>query len=163
MKNQGRGRPQCRRIIRQHPEHTYFKPAGIPRRVLKEIHLTIDEFEALRLVDYDGMYHEKAADSMGVSRPTFGRIVESARRKTVDALLHGKALRIEGGSIMERQQDVEGPGGACICVACGKSIPHVAGQPCREMRCPDCGKHMLREGSAHHQAYQKKNNNDQGE
>jgi predicted DNA-binding protein (UPF0251 family) len=66
---------------------------------LEEVLMTLDEFEALRLADLEGLYQEKAAARMGVSRPTFSRIVESAHRKIADALVHGKALRIEGGPV----------------------------------------------------------------
>ncbi len=43
-----------------------------------------------------------------------------------------------------------GSGGFCVCVACGTRVPHRQGVPCREERCPSCGKAMLREGSPHH-------------
>ena len=80
------------------PEITYFKPAGVPRGTLQEVHLTVDEVEAIRLKDLEGLEQEKGAESMRVSRTTFGRILESARQKIADALLNGKALRIEGGN-----------------------------------------------------------------
>jgi predicted DNA-binding protein (UPF0251 family)/predicted Fe-Mo cluster-binding NifX family protein len=76
-----------------------MKPAGIPARELQEVRLGFDEAEALRLADLEGLYQEAAARSMGVSRQTFGRIVEAARRKVADAVLNGKALRIDGGQI----------------------------------------------------------------
>jgi predicted DNA-binding protein (UPF0251 family)/predicted Fe-Mo cluster-binding NifX family protein len=76
-----------------------MKPAGIPARDLAELRLGLDEAEAIRLADLEGLYQEAAARSMGVSRQTFGRIVESARRKVADAILNGKALRIEGGEV----------------------------------------------------------------
>ena len=81
-----------------------MKPAGIPARELEELILGFDEAEALRLADLQGLYQEAAARSMGVSRQTFGRIVESARRKLADALLNGKAIRIEGGEVSVRKQ-----------------------------------------------------------
>jgi predicted DNA-binding protein (UPF0251 family)/predicted Fe-Mo cluster-binding NifX family protein len=81
-----------------------MKPAGIPARELEEVRLGFDEAEALRLADLEGLYQEAAARSMGVSRQTFGRIVESARRKAADAILNGKALRIEGGEITIGEQ-----------------------------------------------------------
>jgi predicted DNA-binding protein (UPF0251 family) len=68
-------------------------------RDLDEIVLTLDELEALRLADLDGHYQAQAAAQMGVSRATFGRIAASAHRKIADALVHGHALRIEGGPI----------------------------------------------------------------
>lgn len=72
----------------------YFKPRGIPLSELNEINLAIDEIEALRLADYEGLYHKDAAKKMDISRATFGRIVAAARRKVVEAILQGKALRI---------------------------------------------------------------------
>jgi len=81
------------------PDANFFKPAGIPMRALEVVILTLDELEALRLADLDGLYQEPAAEQMKISRPTFARIVEQARRKTADALIHGKALRLEGGTV----------------------------------------------------------------
>jgi predicted DNA-binding protein (UPF0251 family) len=66
---------------------------------LEEVALSVDEFEALRLADLEGLYHDGAAERMGVSRATFGRIVETARRKVAEALVHGKALKIGGGTV----------------------------------------------------------------
>ena len=76
-----------------------IKPAGIPARELQELRLGFDEAEALRLADFEGLYQDAAAKSMGVSRQTFGRILEGARRTVADAILNGKALRVEGGEI----------------------------------------------------------------
>ena len=90
--------PHCRRIAAS-PTACFFKPAGIPTRELQIVVLTLDELEALRLADRDGLYQEQAAAQMGVSRATFGRIVDSARRKVADALTTGKALRIDGGPV----------------------------------------------------------------
>jgi predicted DNA-binding protein (UPF0251 family) len=91
-------RPCCLRRIDVNPRAVYFKPAGIPVPMLEEVILTLDELESLRLADMNGLYQEQAAEKMKISRPTFSRIVEEARRKTADALIHGKALRIETGS-----------------------------------------------------------------
>jgi len=71
----------------------------IPVDQLDEVVMTLDEFEAIRLADLEGLYQEKAAGAMSVSRPTFSRIVDSAHRKIADVLVHGKALRIEGGPV----------------------------------------------------------------
>jgi len=73
---------------------------------LEEAILDADELEALRLADYEGLYHEEAALNMGVSRTTFGRILNNARRKTADAIIHGKALRIEAMN-MKKEEEVE--------------------------------------------------------
>jgi predicted DNA-binding protein (UPF0251 family) len=88
-----------------------FKPAGIPARLLEEVVLTLDELEALRLADLEGEYQEAAAARMGVSRATFGRIVGEARRKVAEALVQGKALRIEGGPVEIQQPNAEPCGG----------------------------------------------------
>lgn len=85
-------------------ESRVFKPGGIPMRSLEEVRLGFDEAEALRLADLEGLYQEAAARSMGVSRQTFGRIVEIARKKIADAILNGKALRIDGGEIVIRAE-----------------------------------------------------------
>ena len=62
---------------------------------LEEVYLRMDELEAIRLADYEGLYHEEAAAKMQVSRATFGRILEEARRKVAEAIIQGKALHIE--------------------------------------------------------------------
>ncbi len=76
------------------PGSDYFKPRGIPMTELEEVCLQMDELEALRLADSEGMYHEEAAGKMNISRATFGRILDSARHKVADAIIHGYALRI---------------------------------------------------------------------
>jgi uncharacterized protein len=92
-------RPFCCRNISGKPAAPIFKPIGIPVHELEEVVMTLDEFEALRLADLGGLYQEQAAAQMNVSRPTFSRIIESAHQKVADALVHGKALRIEGGPV----------------------------------------------------------------
>jgi predicted DNA-binding protein (UPF0251 family) len=93
-----RGRPpRCRRVSSV-PEATFFKPAGIPMSMLEEVSLSVDEAEAIRLKDLEGLEQEQGANKMGISRPTFQRILVSARQKVADALLNGKAIRIEGGN-----------------------------------------------------------------
>lgn len=88
-------RPKKCRAVQCRPDATYFKPRGIPLVVLDEITLSMDELEALRLADYEGLYHEDAAVKMKISRQTFGRILNGARRKVAECLLKGKALKIE--------------------------------------------------------------------
>ena len=90
-------RPKCCRRVKGLPMSTYFKPRGIPLTQLEEIVLTLDEFEAIRLADLKGLYHEDAAKKMGISRQTFGRIISLARNKVAEALVQGKALKIQGG------------------------------------------------------------------
>jgi len=92
-------RPCCLRHIGFMPSAGLFKPAGVPACALEQVTLTLDEVEALRLADLNGLYQEQAAAEMKISRPTFSRIVEEARRKVAEALIHGKALRLEGGAV----------------------------------------------------------------
>ena len=102
-------RPVQPRTIEFVPRVTFFKPAGIPRVELEEVALTLDELEAVRLADLNGLYQEQAAPKMDISRSAFARILESARRKIADALIHGKCLRFAGGPVRS------GPGRAGIC------------------------------------------------
>ena len=89
---------RCRRI-RCKPDTNYFKPRGIPLDMLKEVKLALDELEAVRLADWEGLYQEDAAKKMNISRQTFGNIIERAHKKIADALLNAKALKIEGGTV----------------------------------------------------------------
>ena len=88
--------------------------------------MTLDELEAIKLADLEQLYQEEAAARMGVSRPTFGRIVASARRKAAEALVTGKALRIEGGTISA---------GRARCDACKLEWEQTASAMAR---CPRC-------------------------
>src|SRR4030067_346636 len=88
--------PKCRRVEFM-PDVTYFKPAGIPLRDLEEVCMSVEETEAVRLKDLEGLEQEQGAEKMNISRPTFQRILASARLKIADALLNGKAIKIEGG------------------------------------------------------------------
>jgi predicted DNA-binding protein (UPF0251 family) len=90
-------RPRHCRRVGSMPESNYFKPRGIPLSMLEVVILTVDELEAIRLADLEGLYQEQAAQKMNVSRQTLGRIIESARKKVAEALTRGKALKIEGG------------------------------------------------------------------
>jgi len=125
-------RPKCCRRVHGEPCCAVFKPAGIPASALETVTLAIDEFEAIRLADLDGTYHEQAAKKMNVSRQTFGRILKSARRKVARVLVDGLALRIEGGAVeMARQRSF-------TCMGCGNDWdePFGTGRP---PGCPACG------------------------
>jgi predicted DNA-binding protein (UPF0251 family)/predicted Fe-Mo cluster-binding NifX family protein len=74
-----------------------FKPQGIPARLLEEIYLSLEGYEALRLADLEGLRQDEAADRMKVSRQTFGRVLAEARRAVTEAIVRGLVLRIEGG------------------------------------------------------------------
>jgi len=90
-------RPRNFRRVGYLPQSSFFKPQGVPLSVLEHIALTVDELEAIRLTDLEGLYQADAAEKMKVSRQTLGRILESAHKKIADALVNGKALSIEGG------------------------------------------------------------------
>lgn len=88
-------RPQrCRRVCRE-PEYSCFMPEGI--RDGQDVMLTVDEYEALNLVDYRKLTHEQCAAQMDISRTTVTEIYESARFKVADAIVNGKRLVIGGG------------------------------------------------------------------
>jgi len=100
--------PKCRRIGFL-PAATYFKPRGIALVQLEEVSLELDEVEALRLADLEALYQAEAAERMGVSRQTFAAIVERARRKVADAIIHGKALKIALGGATPVSPDPHQP------------------------------------------------------
>jgi predicted DNA-binding protein (UPF0251 family) len=97
-------RPVKWRHVAALPQATYFKPAGVPLRVLEDVALTVEEVEAIRLKDLEGLEQEQCAERMRVSRPTFHRVLQSARRKVADVLVNGKALRIRGGNFALARQ-----------------------------------------------------------
>lgn len=125
------GRPKNCRRVGFLPDTKYFKPRGIPLSVLEEVILTVDECEAIRLADFEGLYQEQAAEKMAVSRQTFGRIIESAHKKVAEALVKGKALKIEGGEIdMSEMRKFR-------CSDCQHAweLPYGTGRP---LGCPSC-------------------------
>ncbi|MBF9002652.1 MULTISPECIES: DUF134 domain-containing protein [Vibrio] len=87
-------RPKLPRNICGRPTNSCFKPNGIPVSELEEIQLELDEFEALRLVDLEGMQQQVAAIEMGVSRQTLANLVKSARKKVIDCIVNSKALKM---------------------------------------------------------------------
>ena len=124
-------RPRNCRRVECLPGSQYFKPRGIPLSVLEEINMTLDEFEAIRLADLEGLYQDQAAEKMNVSRQTFGRIIDSAHKKVAESLVHGKALKIEGGDFeMNAMRKFK-------CSDCQHTwgLPHGTGRP---GNCPSC-------------------------
>jgi len=99
-------RPKKCRSIDCNPKAFYFKPRGIPLVHLEETGLDMDELEAVRLADYEGLYHAGAAEKMQISRATFGRILNNARRKIADAIVNGKALKIDKATdkVIEKEE-----------------------------------------------------------
>lgn len=91
-------RPKSCRKVKFNPNITYFKPQGIPLNSLEEVILQIDEYESIRLKDLEGLDQEECAQKMNISQPTFHRLIISARKKIANAIINGKAIRIEGGN-----------------------------------------------------------------
>ncbi|MBN1764341.1 MAG: DUF134 domain-containing protein [Sedimentisphaerales bacterium] len=110
---------------------TIYKPAGIPTRTLEMNELRLDEMEAIRLADMEGFYHDMAAEKMGISRATFGRLLESAHRKVADALFNGKGLIIKGGRVnIPDKKWFE-------CMECGHSFQMTLDSDIQVI-CPEC-------------------------
>lgn len=124
-------RPKHCRFVGFWPGAMIFKPIGLPTDNCGEVVLHIDEWEALRLADYEGLYQEEAAARMGVSRQTFGRILQAARRTVAEALVKGLALRIEGGPVQMVETRI------FRCADCGHrwEVPFGGGRP---PGCPAC-------------------------
>lgn len=120
---------RCRRVGRS-PDADYFKPRGVPAAQLEVVALQVDELEAIRLADLEGLYQEDAAKRMEISRQTFGNIIAAAHKKVADALVNGKALRIEGGVVKMNEKHF-------ICYACKHTwtVPYGGGRP---GECPEC-------------------------
>lgn len=178
-------RPFCRRRIGWLPGKWRFFPEGIQPDDPDNLTLTLDEMEAIRLADFLGLYQEEAAQKMGISRATFGRIIKTARKKVAEALISGKGLRIEegpvefdercefgpghrkrlvgfqGGSYMNperpgyRRKLGLGPEGLCVCPKCGFEKAHQPGIPCIQERCPHCHSALVRQGSEHYRLLKK--------
>lgn len=146
-------RPRRYRRVGFEPDVTYFKPAGIRLIELEESTVTVDEFEAIRLKDFLGLEQEEAAKKMNISQPTFHRLVLAARKKIADAIVNGKAIKIEGGNFKMVQTAADrrgkdrgfgGPATSCACPACGYQESKKRGISCNSINCPKCGALMIR-------------------
>jgi uncharacterized protein len=91
-------RPRMNRWIRHQPLVQFYAPQGVPLGRLRGVTLTLDGLEALRLADAEGLEQEQAAELMGISRPTFSRLLAEARGIVAKGLVNGWAIRIEGGN-----------------------------------------------------------------
>ncbi|NOZ81027.1 MAG: DUF134 domain-containing protein [DPANN group archaeon] len=152
-------RPRKLRRISQLPKTTYFKPRSVPVAKLERVDVSFDELEAMRLVDLDGLDQSTAAEKMQIHQSTLHRSLMAARRAVVDALVNGKAIRIQGGAYTMpdgdntgpgaerggqhlqrrvRGSSSGGPGGICRCTKCGYEMLHKQGTPCFKERCPTC-------------------------
>jgi len=127
-------RPTKDRVVEFVPHFDIFKPAGVPMDQLEELTITVEELEALRLKDMEGLDQEICAERMQVSRPTFQRVLNNAHLLVAKALVEGKALRIKGGNyrVVERHYR---------CGKCGHQFAHtpVPGRHGHQLACPECG------------------------
>lgn len=126
------GRPKKMRRMGGCPTISGMRPYGSKTRGQKNeaIFLHYDEYESLRLSDYEGMNQSSAAEVMGVSRPTFTRIYGRARQKIAQSLIEGKVLRIEGGKVHYDNSWY-------LCSECGSTFNDPSGEGQLE-RCPLC-------------------------
>ena len=122
-------RPQFNRIVHEPPLYSDFKPIGVRAQNLEQIVLTLDEFEAFRLADQLGLSHALAADEMEISRSTFSRLIEKARKKIADFIILGKALTIGGGTVHFRVNIIQ-------CKDCGHMFKTNFKESITE--CPSC-------------------------
>jgi uncharacterized protein len=122
--------PYRKRFVQKPPHFSNFKPSGIPRKMLKKVEMTLDEYEAIRLADYLKLEHLEASEKMKISRPTFTRLIERARQKVASALIDGHELIIEGGNV-----DLENT--LFKCRDCGDIQETPIEQ--QNENCPDCG------------------------
>jgi len=99
---------RCRRVCFD-PDHRVFKPQGIPMDRLASVEMDLDELEALRLSDAEGLTQAKAAAMMDISQPTFNRILASAREKSALCLVGGLALKIKKDSEESVRIDLSRP------------------------------------------------------
>lgn len=129
-------RPTKWRKIDHIPTVSYFTPAGKCKAELPEIIMKLEELEAIRLKDLEKLGQEECSDRMEVSRPTFQRILLSAREKIADSLINGKIIRIEGGNYTRNICPIK-------CLDCGKewneSFEKVQHNKKHENICPNCG------------------------
>ncbi|MBW1917190.1 MAG: DUF134 domain-containing protein [Deltaproteobacteria bacterium] len=123
-------RPRKSRWVESEPDITFFKPKGIPLRGLEQVVISVDELEALRLSDYLGMNQEEVAQGLNVSRPTVTRMLARAHQAIADALVHGKAIKIEGGDYQIAKERF-------FCQTCAHTWVAPAGEN-RPSSCPHC-------------------------
>jgi len=95
-----------------------------------EVVLTVDEYESIRLSDDENLKQEEAAARMNISRPTFTRLIDSARKKIADAMVNGKIIRIKGGSYVFLKNRLR-------CMTCGNIWD--IGKSSQAHDCPSCG------------------------
>jgi len=122
-------RPKKKRCVHLPPIYNAFKPVGFRRDEIQELAIELDEFEAIRLADYLGMDHNEAAEEMEISRSTFTRLIEQARKKVAQMLVEGRYLYVEGGDIHFRENVIR-------CADCGNMFKISFNQTIE--KCPTC-------------------------
>ena len=159
-------RPRKRRMVDFEHSARQFRPSSSEGQISEEVLLTIDELEAMRLSFLENLSQGEAAVLMEVHQSTFQRALKKALEKVTDALVYGKAIRIEGGDYRMPRGDGTGPSGQgpvgggrsrgqgrgrgvgpegnCVCPACGHEIPHTPGVTCNQVKCEKCGSPMVR-------------------
>ncbi len=139
-------RPVLDKIINTIPLYVYFVPYGVSEDKLEEVTLTIEELESLNLKDKQGLDQNDSAKKMGISRATFQRLLKSARKKLITALIEGKAIRFEGGNYISGK-NIEP-------VKCLKGIYHYRVRKedvknkeeefkISKIKCPECEKRLV--------------------
>ena len=100
--------PRCKkhRCCRRLEGEIIYKPVSIPLRKLSVVQIDLDEFEAMRLCDMEGLEQAKAGEEMGVSRGTVQRLLSSGRRKIIEAFLHNAAIKIKNGKGDEKNENM---------------------------------------------------------
>jgi predicted DNA-binding protein (UPF0251 family) len=122
-------RPQYNRIVYEPPLYSHFAPEGLKEQDPEQIVLTLDQFEAFRLADQLGYSHAQAAREMQISRSTFSRLIQKARKKIADFIIQGGILTIQGGSVHFRMNILQ-------CTDCGHLFKVKLDDEFSE--CPDC-------------------------
>ena len=130
------GRPRCIRSVGDRPRVNYFKPWGIPLTELESVQLKVEELEAIKLVYYDKLQREDAAKKMRVSRRTLERELKSGLSKAVDGLLNGKAIEIDGGYYLAKDESIF----QCL----DDRFVWKAKKNAKQKKCPECGSKKIR-------------------
>lgn len=136
-------KPRKIRNVSLPPKVVFFKPHGIPLREIEIVNLTVDEYEAIRLADYESLKHYEAAKKMNISRPTFTRLLESAHKKISNTIVEGKAIRIEGGDFKFSDKVFQ-------CIRCGQfqnlqAKENDKGKENKTKHCINCSSDELKE------------------
>lgn len=126
---------------------------GVPLQLSQQIEMLYEEFEAIRLADYDNYSQAEAAEKMDVSRPTFTRIYDAARKKVAKAFVEGKSIIIEGGDVSFDKQWYR-------CEAC-ETVFHLPGN--KEAACPSCASKNIRHINKDLEVWQEQRQGGQGQ